>query len=127
MFKEVRRFIKLSYKPCYGYTILSIEPRGALPDKTTPLIDMKGNVVHERPVLGMPSKRLQDGSMLASRNKRAQTRLPIKETQSERPHDTNQRRPPSPIITVVQISWDGNEEWAFRNWDDAGTGVMMAS
>lgn len=116
----------MSDKPCYGYTLLSIEHMRALPGQTTPLIDMKGNAVHEWPILGTPSKMLNGGALLASRIERAQTRSPIKEPQSERVQDSNQRIPPPLITAVVQISWDGNEEWSFSNWDDAGTGVMMA-
>jgi hypothetical protein len=91
---------------------------------------MKGNVVHEWPILGTPSKMLHDGSLLASRIERAQTLSPTKDPQIESVQETNQRRPPPLITAVVQISWeiswDGNEEWSFSNWDDAGTGVMMA-
>jgi len=29
-------------------------------------------------------------------------------------------------IEFVQLSWDGEEEWSFCDWDDDGTGVMMS-
>ena len=109
-------------KCCQGYTLLSVEPHRALPGQTTPLIDMTGNVVHEWPIFGMPSKMLPGGSLLAGKLGRRETQPSSGETAVE----GQRRAPPSPTIAVVQIGWDGEEEWSFRNWEQTESGIMIA-
>ncbi len=117
-------------KPCAGYTLLS-RP-GAPPGRTTVLIDMEGNVVHEWPIQGMPVIMLPGGSALGTRGERGGP--PAAPPPGPPPPGAGPPRggpPPGPqpwhdAIEVIQVSWDGEVEWSFRNWDDDGTGTMMS-
>ncbi len=127
---------------CKGYTLLS--PIG--PDTRAVLVDMDGKIVKEWEIHGDPVKMLPGGSILGYRRTRTgkdPLAPPPPEPVPPPKHDAGPPpggpRPGGPPaggpphnppwfdnIEIVQISWDGEEEWSFNNWDDNGTGVMMA-
>jgi hypothetical protein len=134
-------------KQCKGYTLLSTLGSDA---KAT-LVDMDGKIIKEWDANGSPARMLPSGSMVGYRT----TRLgkdPNKPDAPPSPKPKNgpppgpppgegppkklsreggdpDKMPPRPWfdnIDLVQLSWDGKEEWTFRNWDDDRTGVMMS-
>jgi len=94
---------------CDGYTVFSVPAGDALPGQHATLIDMNGEIIHEWSITGTPAMMLPGGSLLGSSTS-------SREAKSEQRLGT---------IALVQESWDGQEEWYFSNWDDAGTGIMM--
>ncbi len=82
-----------------GYTLVS--PAGN--NRAAFLIDMDGLIIHEWPINGNPAKILPGGSLMGS-----------KRTLEE------------DAIEFVQVSWNGQEEWSFSNWDTDDTGIMMS-
>ncbi len=88
-----------------GYTLLS-DYLG----QEAVLIDMEGNVIRDWPVVVFPAKMLPGGYIVAG---------------------GDSFNPYSPwinpdIIELVQYDWDGQVVGSFSNWDDQGTGTMMA-
>ncbi|MFC1893897.1 DUF1566 domain-containing protein [Chloroflexota bacterium] len=98
---------------CEGYTLFSSGQR-------TVLVDMNGELVHEWPMDGSPVKMLPGGSLLGRKG--------IRNDEATSP---NQRsnfggKGVPDAIELIQVGWDGQEEWSFSNWDDDGTGTMMS-
>ncbi len=88
-----------------GYTLLS-DYLG----QEAVLIDMEGNVVRDWPVVVFPAKMLPGGYIIAG---------------------GDSMNPNSPWINpdvkeIVQYNWDGDAVGSFSDWDDQGTGTMMA-
>jgi len=101
---------------CEGYTLYRISE----PGNNALLIDMDGEIVHEWRIAGSPVKILPGGSLLG-----------IKRIREDKVTSTSQRanfggRNVPDAVECIQIGWDGQEEWSFRNWDDGGTGIMMS-
>lgn len=84
---------------CDGYTLYAPPKGDAI------LIDMGGEIIHEWSIGGSPPKMLSGGSLIGA----SEARDGHEET-----------------IDLVQEDWDGNIVWRFTNWDDDGTGTMMA-
>jgi len=101
--------VNIHYRCCPGYTLYCPDPRDALPGQHVVLIDMDHTVVHEWSVIGHPAV-LPGGSVLGSR----------------KPHDDPESTTRGESEQIVQEGWHGQEEWCFTNWDDNGTGTMMA-
>ena len=99
-----------------GYTLVS--PAGI--NQAAYLIDMDGLIVHEWPINGNPAKMLQDGSLLGSKRTRREGVV-----SSERQSTLGGRDFPD-VIELVQVSWNGQEEWSFSNWDSDDTGIKMS-
>jgi len=81
---------------------------------------MNGEIVHEWSITGTPVRMLPGGSLLGNKSFWQGQETPPGEpppATSRRQHDT---------IELIQEGWDGQEEWSFSNWDDAGTGIMMS-
>ena len=94
---------------CEGYTLLSGD--GAVfNDLPAYLIDMEGNVVQEWSISGAPVKMLPGGSIIGSKRG-------LKTIDRRAGHDT---------IELIQLSWDGLEEWSFTNWDSGSANIMMS-
>jgi hypothetical protein len=106
---------------CEGYTVYA----GAGPSPHAYLIDMEGEIVHEWSYGGMPVKMLPGGRLLGRKRNRMGVHPLEKEPRA--PLEPGTRKPPwQDTIEVVQVDWDGHEEWSYSDWDDAGTGVMMS-
>jgi hypothetical protein len=93
------------YKPdkaFNGYTYFSamnpLDPR-------TVLIDMEGKEVHSWPLGGVPSKMLPGGSLIGSQGFIAGPEGVFVDT-----------------VSVVQVSWNGEEEWEFNHWEEVTGG-----
>ena len=95
---------------CDGYTLYSSDG-SVLKKHSATLIDMDGNIIKELEIAGSPVKMLPSGSIIGTKNSRNSY------FKTSGHHDT---------IELVQLDWDGNEEWSFSNWDDANTGIMMS-
>jgi len=111
---------------CEGYTILS--PLG--PNLHASLVDMNGEIVHEWDFRGDPARVLPGGSLLGYKRTRT-GKDPLAPPAEPPPGEaaSTRARPAPPWfdnIEFVQVSWDGQEEWSFSNWDDDRTGVMMS-
>ena len=117
-------------KCCEGYTLLSPVGPGTYPI----LMDMNGKIVKEWKESHDLCKMLPSGSVLVTKRLRA-----AKDPLAPPPGPAagpppggpppGGAPPPPPwfdAIEFVQVSWDGQEEWSFCNWDDDGTGVMMS-
>ncbi|MBW1996636.1 MAG: aryl-sulfate sulfotransferase [Deltaproteobacteria bacterium] len=108
---------------CSGYTLFGY----AGPTPFALLVDMGGNVVHTWPFGGAPVKMMPGGSLLAGKRRRLgkdPLRRDPDEDSSQEPGPDN--HPWQDTIEMIQVSWDGEEEWSFSGWDDDGTGVMMS-
>jgi len=103
-----------SHGPCPGYTVYCTA--GARTGQNTVLLDMDGETVHSWPISGMPVKVLADGSLLGS----------LRMRQGTAPTGGGAPAPYQDTIELVQVGWDGREQWSFTDWDDDGTGVMMS-
>ncbi len=99
-----------------GYTLIS--PTGI--KQAAFLIDMDGLIVHEWPINGNPAKMLQGGSLLGSKRTRKEQVASLKQ------QSTLGGRDFPDVIELVQVSWNGQEEWSFSNWDTDDTGIMMS-
>ncbi len=99
-----------------GYTLVS--PAGI--NQVAFLIDMDGLIVHEWPINGNPAKMLPGGSLLGSKRTRNEQVASLKQ------QSTLGGRDFPDVIEFVQVSWDGQEEWSFSNWDTDDTGIMMS-
>ena len=111
-------------KQCKGYTLLS--PNG--PAAKATLVDMDGKIVKQWDACGNPARMLPDGSMIGYRTTR-QGKIPDKPDDPPSKGGDPDKTPPRPWfdnIDLVQLSWDDQEMWTFRDWDDDRTGVMMA-
>ena len=108
---------------CEGYTIYG----HAGPTPSAFVINMDGEVVHEWSYGGFPVKMLPEGKLLGRKRNRL-GKNPLERDPDENPDaEPGPDRPPwQDTIEVVQVDWDGNEEWSYSDWDDAGTGVMMS-
>ena len=84
-------------KACNGYTLIC-------QFNVAKLIDMNGNTVKTWEVVGFPAKMLSNGSVMALKD----------------PGTIGGER-----SKVVQLSWDGETEWEFGEFDEVD-GVMMA-
>jgi len=104
---------------CEGYTLFSVPAGNALPDQHATLIDMTGKIVHEWSITGNPAIMLPGGSLIGSKT--------LTQEQEMAKGDSRPvlARPTRGTVEIYQEGWDGQKEWAFRNWDDAGTGIMM--
>ncbi len=100
----------------FGYTLVS--PAGI--NQAAFLIDMDGLIVHEWSINGNPAKMLQDGSLLGSKRTRKEQVASLKQ------QSTLGGRDFPDVIELVQVSWIGQEEWSFSNWDTDDTGIMMS-
>ncbi len=98
---------------CEGYTLFSSGQR-------TVLVDMNGELVHEWPIDGSPVKMLPGGSLLGRKSIRND------ETTSPNQRSNFGGKGVPDAVELIQIGWDGQEEWSFSNWDDDGTGIMMS-
>lgn len=119
---------------CKGYNLLS--PIG--PGTHAVLLDMDGKIVKEwKDMHGDPVKMLPGGSILGykrSRTGKDPLAPPPKQAAPPPPKPGEDKsggppprnRPWFDDIDLTQVSWDGEEEWSFNNWDDNDTGVMMA-
>jgi len=111
---------RLEKPRCEGYTLYSVPSPDALPGQHATLVDMNGEIVHEWSITGTPVRMLPGGSLLGNKSFWQGQETPPGEpppATSRRQHDT---------IELIQEGWDGQEEWSFSNWDDAGTGIMMS-
>ena len=118
-------------KACEGYTLYCY----AGPQGKPTLIDMAGQVVHQWPIPGSFVRPLSNGSILGSERMRASIDPSLPQAPPPPPPpgpDGGKRQgpPPNPLaqdtVEFVQVSWDGEEEWSFSDWDDDGTGVKMS-
>jgi len=67
---------------------------------------------------------LPGGSLLGRKHSRVGGEIPPEEVPPT--GEPPRRRGGRDGIESVQEGWDGQEEWSFNNWDDAGTGIMMS-
>jgi hypothetical protein len=93
--------ISLTYydpsKACNGYTLISN-------DEMAKLIDMDGNIINTWTINSFPAKMFPNGSVMGQGGFGV-ARLELSE--------------------VVQLSWDGETEWRFTEWDEVD-GIMSA-
>jgi hypothetical protein len=124
---------KMASKSCEGYTLLS--PVGGPHAKAT-LIDMEGNTLREWKINGSPARMLPGGSVIGYKRTRM-GKHPLEPDRVQEgsrpagapPNSSKGGKKPFPWfdnIEMVQVSWDGQEEWAYSDYDDDGTGVMMS-
>jgi hypothetical protein len=95
--------------PLPGYTLYCAPAPNASPAQRATLVDMQGRVVHEWNITGMPVVLLPGGSLLGSQFQRAGPGTLYQDA-----------------VDLVQESWYGVQEWTFSEWDDDGSGRMMA-
>ena len=121
---------------CEGYTLLTVV--GA--QGQTFLLDMDGKIVRKWEITGDPAKMLSDGSLIGFRHTRQSKDNPMEPAELPPGGQAPSAGPPLPSgqgstagpppwfdnIDLVQVTWDGEEVWSFHDWDDAGTGMMMA-
>jgi hypothetical protein len=86
-----------------GYTLICLDGAEGM---LTSLIDMEGNRVKAWPYIPFPAKFMPNGHIMGGLGYFAGN------------HDE--------IINLIEADWDGNILWQFSQWDDAGTGTMMA-
>jgi hypothetical protein len=109
-------------KTCKGYTLYGYADFVDV----SYLVDMEGKIVKEWPFGGFPVKMLPGGSLLCRKNTRI-GKNPLKYDAGTPSKETGPLMPPwQDIIELIQVDWNNNIEWSFSNWDDDGTGVMMA-
>ena len=112
-----------------GYTIISYTGAGSMGG--SPLIDMEGKIVHQWPIGGQPVKMLPDGSLIGHKRNRLgknplQADAASQPAELAKPGEPPRSGPWQDAIELVQVSWDGKEEWSFNAWDDDRSGVMMS-
>ncbi|MFC1991686.1 DUF1566 domain-containing protein [Chloroflexota bacterium] len=106
----------LQGEPWLGYTLIS--PAGI--NQAAFLIDMSGQIVNEWSINGNPAKMLQDGSLLGSMRTRKGQAASINQQSALGGKDFPD------VIEFVQVSWVGQKEWSFSDWDMDDTGIMMS-
>jgi hypothetical protein len=102
-------------QPCDGYTLFSMgAPQAAAVQATTSpsesgpgatLVDMEGTMIHRWPIPGFPALMLPGGSILGTRGNFANSLA------------TNE---------VLQLDWNGNEQWSYSGWYVDETGQASA-
>ncbi len=91
---------------CKGYTLLNLIEVNGL-NAYAQLIDMNGTEIRRWLVDPAPAKVLPGGSIIGGEGVLSR----IKHFEAS---------------NLTQMDWYGNIVWRFNNWDDGGTGVMMA-
>jgi len=94
--------------PCLGYMVFST-PTSTDQTPLTRMVDMAGREVHSWPFSGFPSVMLPGGSLLTSRRMRDVDLNLLQDT-----------------VELIQVSWEGAEQWSFSAWDDDGGREMMS-
>ena len=107
-------------KCCEGYTLYCVPTRGALHNQNATLVDMNGQIVHEWSITGTPAMMLPGGALMGN-----MSTLPHWEESQKELTSAGPRQQLGPV-EFVREGWDGQLEWSFNNWDDAGTGMMMS-
>lgn len=106
---------------CRGYTVYCY----AGPTNRCYLLDMAGSVVHEWDCDGQPVKVLPGGSLIGRKRSRLGKDPQTKDNLPESEPGT-QRPPWQDAIEMIQLDWDGREEWSFADWDDDQSGTNMS-
>ncbi len=102
------KFQRDIHLPCYGYHVLgTIISEGQVP--LTIVMDMQGEGIHSWPLVGYPSRMLPGGQAMGGR-----FILP-------RPGD-----PQDDITVILQLGWEGDLRWAFRDWQLSETHILSA-
>ncbi len=106
---------------CRGYTVYCY----AGPTENCYLVDMEGKVVHQWDCDGQPVKVLPGGSLLGRKRNRMGKDPLVNDPMDDKAGGT--KKPPwQDAIEMIQMSWDGREEWSFADWDDDNTGIQMS-
>jgi hypothetical protein len=97
--------LALEGQPCSGYTLLGIPENDAGSDFRAMLIDMDGNTAHRWTITGFPPKMLPGGSLIGC---------------------TGVFSGSYDCIQMQQVTWTGELEWSFSDWEDTPGGGRAA-
>lgn len=88
--------------PCQGYLYFGLLKKNAHHGSYSPkgvLMDMRGNVIKQWDIAGLPSRMMPGGSIMGDARKVAYL-------------------PPRGAVEMIQMDWDSNILWRFKDWQE---------